>query len=172
MRQARLQRDEGDSAGDHLRVIRLWTGWAASLTLKSGSSCSVRQSPNNPKRWFFDFDAAAPGGRGGASVYLDAGQGLASIDGVYKNVLLPKRSTGALVANGLNQAGMPKPNILEAYNVEKTTLAALAGGGDGRGTLLGNLLEDTAKALGGTIMRWEPVQERSSFHLRVYVSYP
>jgi len=61
---------------------------------------------------------------------------------------------------------MPKPIVLEAYNVEKTTSAALAAGGNGRGKLLGNLLEDTAKALGGTIRHWEPVQDGSNFHLR------
>src|SRR5262249_18063350 len=54
----------------------------------------VRQSPTDANRLFFDFDAAAPGGRGGASVRLDPGQGLASIDGVHKNVNLPPRSTG------------------------------------------------------------------------------
>jgi hypothetical protein len=105
-------------------------------------------------------------------VYFDPGQGLASIDGVSKNVLLARRSTGVLVANGLKQAGMPKPKILEAYNVEKTTLAVLAAGGNGWGTLIGNLLEDTVKALGGTIMRWEPVQDAGSFHLRMHVCYP
>ena len=97
---------------------------------------------------------------------------MASIDGVYKNVLLPKRSTGALIANGLQQAGMSKPLTLEAYNVEKSTLASLAGGGNGSGTLLGKLLDDTARGLGGTIIRWEPVKVGSTFHLRVHVSYP
>jgi hypothetical protein len=134
--------------------------------------CSVRQSPHDPNRWFFDFSAAAPGGGSGASVYLDPGQGLASIDGIHKNVLLPRRSTGGLVAAGLKQAGMPRPVILEAYNVERTTQAVLAAGGNGQGTLIGNLLEDTVKGLGGTITRWEPIPNGSSFHLRVQVSYP
>src|ERR1700682_6430346 len=58
----------------------------------------VRQHPADATRFFFDFDAATPGGRGGASVRLDSARGLASIDGIHKNVNLPSRSTGAPVA--------------------------------------------------------------------------
>jgi hypothetical protein len=132
----------------------------------------VRQSPYNPNRWFFDFDTAAPGGQGGASVLLDPGLGLASIDGVRKNTKLPPRSTGALLADGLRQVGMARPTVLEGYNVERTTHAALAAGGNGQGTRIGNLLEDTAKALGGMINRWEPVADGNCYHLRVHISYP
>lgn len=133
----------------------------------------VRQSPHNPQRWFFDFDAAAAaaGGGGGASVLLYH-QGLASIDAVHKNTRLPRRSTGRLLAEGLKQAGLPRPMILEAYNVEKSTHAALATGSAGAGTLLGNMLEDTATALGGTIVRWEPILDVGCYHLRLHVAYP
>src|SRR5437763_15840785 len=89
----------------------------------------VRQSPTDPNRLFFDFDPAAPGGRGGASVRLDPAQGLASIDGVHKNVSLPPRSTGGLLADGFRQTGMPKPAILEGFNVERSRAAALGAGG-------------------------------------------
>ena len=133
---------------------------------------TVRQSPTDPDRWFFDFDPAAPGGRGGASVRLDPGPGIASVDGVHKNALLPPRSTGGLLADGLRQAGMPRPIILEGYNVERTTAAALAAGADGQGTLIGNLLEDTPQALGGAVSRWEPIQDGGCWHLRAHVSYP
>jgi hypothetical protein len=121
---------------------------------------TVRQSPTDANRLFLDFDPAAPGGRGGASVRLDPGQGLASLDGVHKNVRLPPRSTGGLLAEGLQQSGMPRPAILEGFNVERSTAAALAAGGNGQGTLLGNMLEDAARALGGTVTRWEPNQGR------------
>jgi hypothetical protein len=121
---------------------------------------------------YFDFDAAAPGGRGGASVRLDPSQGLASIDGVHKNVNLPPRSTGALLAEGLQQSAMPKPAILEGFNVEKTTAAVLTAGGDGQGTLIGNLLHDAATALGGTVSRWEPIKDGPIWHLRIHISYP
>jgi hypothetical protein len=132
----------------------------------------VRQSATNPNRWFFDFDAAAPGGGGGASVLLDPHQRLASIDGVRKNISLPPRSTGALVAEGLKQAGMPRPAILEAYNVERTTAAALVAGRNGQGTLIGNLLADTVRDLGGSIARWDPIQDGNAWHLRVHITYP
>jgi hypothetical protein len=132
----------------------------------------VRRSPTDPNRLFFDFDPAAPGGRGGASVRLDPTRGLASIDGVHKNVRLPPRSTGGLLADGLRQAGMPKPAILEAFNVERGTAAELSAGGTGQGTRIGNLLEDAAAALGGTVIRWEPVPDGSLWHLRVHVAHP
>lgn len=103
---------------------------------------------------------------------FDPRQGMASIDGVHKNVLLPKRSTGELVAAGLVQTSMPQPSILEGYNVERGTKVVLIAGGDGRGTLIGNFLEDAAKALGGTILRWETIRNGGAFHLRVHVSYP
>jgi hypothetical protein len=133
---------------------------------------TVRQNPTDANRLFFDFDPAAPGGRGGASVRLDPGQGLASIDGVHKNVSLPSRSTGGLLAEGLQQVGMPKPAVLEGFNVEKSTASALAAGGNGHGTLIGNMLEDAARALGGTVRRWEPIKDGSIWHLRAHISYP
>jgi hypothetical protein len=133
---------------------------------------TVRQSPTDANRLFFDFDAAAPGGRGGASVRVDPGQGLASIDGVHKNVSLPARSTGGLLAEGLQQSGMPKPAILEGFNVEKSTASALAAGGNGQGTLIGNMLEDSARGLGGTVTRFEPIKDGNIWHLRVHISYP
>jgi hypothetical protein len=141
-------------------------------TSNTGPRVVVRQSPTDPNRLFFDFDPAAPGGRGGASIRLDPGQGLASIDGVHKNVNLPPRSTGRLLAEGLQQAGMSKPAILEAFNVEKSTAAALAARGNGQGTLIGNMLEDAARALGGTITRWEPIKDGTIWHLRVHFSHP
>jgi hypothetical protein len=67
---------------------------------------------------------------------------------------------------------MPKPAILEAFNVERGTAAALSAGGAGRGTRVGNLLEDAATALGGTVIRWEPVADASLWHLRVHLAYP
>ena len=140
--------------------------------LTSGSRVTVRQSPTDPNRLFFDFDPAGPGGRGGASVRLDPTRGLASIDGVHKNVRLPPGSTGGLLADGLRQAGMPKPAILEAFNVERSTAAALIAGGTGQGTRIGNLLEETTGALGGTMARWEPVRDGSLWHLRAHVTYP
>ena len=132
----------------------------------------MRQSPHNSKRWFFDFDAAAPGGQGGAGVLVDPGSGLVSIDGVYKNIRLPRRSTGRLLADGLRQVGLPRPTILEMYNVETTTYMALAAGSNGQGTLLGNSLVDTAAALGGTIIGWEPILDANCYHLRIHVVYP
>lgn len=137
-----------------------------------GGRCSVRQSLLNVNRWFFDFDQAAVGGKGGASVLLDTAQGLASVDGVHRNDLLPKRSTGSLLAEGMALVGMPRPAIVEAYNVDKKTVAVLATGGNGQGTVLGNMLEDAAKALGATILRWEPVPDGKRFHLRIHVRYP
>lgn len=134
--------------------------------------CTVRQHPSAPQRWFFDFDAAAPGGRGGASLRIDSAAGLVSIDGVRKNSRLPSRSTGGLLADGLKQIGMLQPAILEGYNVERTTAAALATGAGGQGTLIGNLLEDLAVALGGSINHWQPIQDGNAWHLRVHVSYP
>jgi hypothetical protein len=137
-----------------------------------GRQVSVRHDPADPNRLFFDFDPAAPGGRGGASIRLDPVQGLVSIDGVHKNVSLPPRSTGILLADGLRQSGMLKPSILEGFNVERNTLSLLIGGGTGSGTRIGNLLDDTASALGGYVMRWEPIQDGTIWHLRAYLSYP
>ena len=105
-------------------------------------------------------------------MWVDPSLGLASIDGVHKNVNLPPRSTGALLAAGLQQAGMPRPVILEGFNVEKTTAAALAAGKTGQGTLIGNMLEDAARGLGGTVTRWEPIKDGAVWHLRVYMDYP
>lgn len=133
---------------------------------------TVRQSPTDPNRLFFDFDPAAPSGRGGASVRLDPAQGVASIDSVHKNGKLPSRSTGGLLADGLRQGGMPKPAVLEAWNVEPTTAAVLGLGGTGQGTLIGNMLEDAVRALGGSVARWEPVQAGVTWHLRVHITYP
>lgn len=67
---------------------------------------------------------------------------------------------------------MPTPAILEGFNVEKATAAILGSGGTGQGTLLGHMLDDTAKALGGTVTRWEPIQDGNIWHLRVHISYP
>jgi len=142
------------------------------LAQPGGIRCTVRQNPNDPPRWFFDFDAAAPGGRGGASLRLDPGTGLVSIDGVRKNSLLPSRSTGGLIAEGLKQAGMPKPTVVEGYNVERTTAADLANGGSGQGTLIGNMLQDLATALGGTVTRWEPIKDGNAWHLRAHLTFP
>jgi hypothetical protein len=97
---------------------------------------------------------------------------LASIDGVHKNVRLPPRSTGGLLADGLRQTGMPKPAVIEAFNVERSTAAALSAGGTGQGTRIGNMLEDAARALGGMVARWEPVPGGNLWHLRVHITYP
>jgi hypothetical protein len=67
---------------------------------------------------------------------------------------------------------MPKPAVLEGYNVEKRTAIALAAGSNGQGTLIGNMLEDAAKALGGTVTRWESIKAGTIWHLRVHISYP
>jgi hypothetical protein len=91
---------------------------------------------------------------------------------VYRNILLPRRSTGQLLAAGFRQIHVLRPAILEGYNVEQTTQAVLAGGGDGHGTLIGNLLEDTARALGGSVTCWEPVPDGNIYHLRAHVTYP
>ena len=122
--------------------------------------------------WLLDFDPASSGGLGGASVALDHSTGMASISGVHRNSNLPRRSTGELVADGLRQTTMPRPAILEAYNVELGTRYNLMSGGDGSGTLLGNLLEDSADTLGATIIRWEPVAAGKVWHLRVHLLYP
>ena len=95
--------------------------------------------------------------------------GLTSRRDLFKMGLL---TAGGLLADGLTQVGLPRPVVVEAYNVEKTTHAALAAGGSGQGTLMGNLLQDTVVALGGAIIRWEPVPDGSSYHLRVHVAYP
>ncbi len=137
-----------------------------------GNRCSVRQASWDPLVWIFDFDAAAPGGGGGASICLDPPVGLVSIAGAGSNKKLPKRSTGGLVADGLRQTPMPQPAIVEGYNVETTTWASLAAGGDGQGTLIGNLLADLVQALGGTVVRWEPLPDGAIYHLRVHVVYP
>jgi hypothetical protein len=67
---------------------------------------------------------------------------------------------------------VPKPVILEGYNVEKTTAAALGAGGTGKGTRIGNMLEDAAGALGGKITKWEPVKDGNIWHLRIHIEYP
>jgi hypothetical protein len=51
-------------------------------------------------------------------------------------------------------------------------VAAPSAGGTGQGTGLGNMLEDAAMALGGAVIRWEPVPDGSLRHLRVYIAYP
>jgi hypothetical protein len=132
----------------------------------------VRHDPSDANRLYFDFDPAAPGGMGGASLRLHPDQGLASVDAVHKNVRVPKRSTGGLLADGLRQSAMPKPVVLEAFNVEKTTAAALASGGDGQGTLLGNMLSDAVAALGGSVARWESIIDGNIWHLRAHIAYP
>lgn len=131
------------------------------------------QDPQNPNRWFFDFDRAAPGGRGGASLLLDPSRSLASFDGGHRNDLLPRRSTGTLLAEGLLIAGMPQPAIIEGNNIrERKTLRALKSGSDGQGTVIGNLFEILVSALGGVIVKWEPIRCVGGFHLWVHVQYP
>ncbi len=132
----------------------------------------VRQDPGDPDRYFFDFDPAAPGGRGGAGVRVDPDSGFVSIDGIHKNTNMPPRSTGGLLAEGFHLAGVPAPSILEAYNVEASTAKSLSSGNDGRGTLIGNLLSDAALELGASVGRWEPVRDVNIWHLRVHLSYP
>jgi len=133
---------------------------------------TVHPDPADPLRFYFDFDPVAPGGRGGASIRLDPDIGLVSIDGVHKNSLLPPRSTGGVVADGLLQTFLPRPTILEAYNVERTTAATLTAGGDGVGTRVGQMLEDTASALGGFVVFWAPISDGNAWHLRVHIAYP
>jgi hypothetical protein len=48
----------------------------------------------------------------------------------------------------------------------------LSAGGTGQGTRIGNLLEDAAAALGGTVIRWEPMPGGGLWHLRIHVAYP
>jgi hypothetical protein len=67
---------------------------------------------------------------------------------------------------------MPKPSIIEGINVERSTAAALGAGGTGQGTRIGNMLEDAARALGGSVTRWEPILDGSIWHLRVHIGYP
>lgn len=67
---------------------------------------------------------------------------------------------------------MSQPAIMEGYNVERTTAAALANGASGQGTLIGKMLEDLAVALGGSGSRWEPIQDGNAWHLRVHMTYP
>ncbi len=119
----------------------------------------------------FDFDAASPGGKGGANVLFDPSQGLVLLDGVHKNVFL-RRCTGSLIADYLRQIGFSHPAVLELYNVEKRTSAVLASGGDGQGTLIGNMLQNAGQDLGGTVVRWDPVPDGNIYHLRVHVVYP
>ncbi len=132
----------------------------------------MRQDQIDPNRLYFDFDPAAPGGRGGASILLDPTRGLASIDGVHRNTKLPRRSTGDLLAERLRQVGTSRPAVLEAYNVERKTASDLIAGGTGHSTPIGRMLEDVAKALGGVVTRWEPVRDSGIWHLRAHISYP
>ena len=133
--------------------------------------CLVRKVPDSENSWTFDFDRASPGGEGGAGIWLDLSIGLASIAAVVANLQLPSRSTGGLIAEGLQLTPLTRPTILEAFSVEATTREALRRGGEGPGTLLGNLLEDLAVALSGTIIRWEPIAEGKYYHLRVHLTY-
>jgi hypothetical protein len=132
----------------------------------------ARQSTHDLNRWFLDFDAAAPGGLGGGSILLDPTRQLVSIDSVRRNDLLPRRSTGQLMAVSLAQAGMPRPAILEAYNVRGATAAVLRAGSDGSDTPLGRFLGRVAVALVGAVVRWEPVLDGSCYHLWAHVEYP
>ena len=106
-----------------------WSG--ASASGEPAGQVVVHQGATDRDRYFFDFDPAAPGGQGGASFRCDWDRGLVSIDGVYRNINLPPRSTGRLLADGLQQVLGTNIIIIEAYNVERTTpgssmLAALA----------------------------------------------
>jgi hypothetical protein len=65
---------------------------------------------------------------------------------------------------------MPKPSILEGFNVERDTVSPLIAGGIRSGTRIRNLLDDTAIALGGFVVRWEPIQDGTIWHLRAYLS--
>jgi hypothetical protein len=67
---------------------------------------------------------------------------------------------------------MPKPAIIEAFNVEISTALVLDTGGTGRGTRMGELLADRAKALGWTITQWEPIKDGQIWRLRIHISYP
>ena len=67
---------------------------------------------------------------------------------------------------------MPKPAIIEGFNVDRNTASALAAGGTGGGTRIGNVLEVAAGDLGGTVTRWEPIRDGSIWHLRVHIRYP
>lgn len=133
---------------------------------------ALRQWANSPAAWLIDFDPAAPGGLGGACLLLDVDQGAASIRGVHQNVLLPPRSTGGLLAEVLAHLGVPQPGVLEGYNVDRWTRAALRAGGDGQGTPAGYLLDNTVMALDGAIIRWEPESDIVAYHLRVHIVYP
>ena len=132
----------------------------------------VRQSVLYKDAWVFDFDPASPGGRGGCAVTLVFAMEMASIGGVHRNYHLSRRSTGGQIAEGLVQTPLPRPKVLEAYNVEETTACRLMIGEDGQGTLLGNTIEDTAKTLGTKIERRETVPDIGAIHLRVHLSYP
>ena len=133
----------------------------------------AQQDSHNPNRWWLDFDELAAGGGGGGSLLLDATNGVASIDSVRRNDFLPRRSTARLVAESLRIAGLPRPAVIEGYNVShRPTLAAIRAGSDGRATLVGRFLERVANVLGGTIVRWEAVPNYGSFDLRLYLTYP
>lgn len=67
---------------------------------------------------------------------------------------------------------MAQPAMLEVYNVEENTERELAAGRDGQGSLLGNMLEDAAVALGGVISLWQPIKDGNVWHLRAHVAYP
>lgn len=142
------------------------------MSTGSGKRFSIRPWAHNPAAWLLDFDAAAPGGRGGGCLLLDHNQQSASLSGIHKNALLPPRSTGGLLAEILVDLSLPRPNVLESYNVDKRTRTALSAGGDGQGTPAGYLLENTVKALGGMISRWEPEKDVGAYHLRVHIVYP
>ncbi len=102
---------------------------------------------------------------------LDPAQHLISIDGVHKNLNL-RRATGELLAEGVTQTAVPRPTILEGYNVEKSTAGVLAAGGNGQGTRIGTMLNDLATALGGTLTLWEPIRDGTIWHLRAHIAYP
>ncbi len=67
---------------------------------------------------------------------------------------------------------MLRPVVLEGYNVEKSTSAALKSGSTGEGTRIGYLIANVAKALRADIVRWESEREGEIWHLRIYLSYP
>jgi hypothetical protein len=71
---------------------------------------SVRQSPTDPNRLFVDFDTAAPGGQGGASVRLDPTRRLASIDGVHRMAFARPGCRSPRSSKGSTSKGVRRPH--------------------------------------------------------------
>jgi hypothetical protein len=132
----------------------------------------IQQDAINPRRWYLDFDAAAPGGLGGACLLLDLANSFVSIDGVHRNELMPKYSTGKLLGEGLTRVGMPMPTVVELYNIqEPLTLAALGKGTEVSGTVCGRMISALAKALGGSVRFCELIQDEDTVHIWAHLSF-